>query len=106
MLCMLCSTPQKASDVCVNCGEIAANYYCNICKLWENRKSKPIYHCNDCGICRRGLGLGKDFFHCKVSTALLVWTGGLLLMPGLDLPRLHHHVDTELAQVYRAVDRL
>ncbi|GJN74120.1 CHY zinc finger domain-containingprotein [Purpureocillium lilacinum] len=71
MLCMLCSTPQKASDVCVNCGEIAANYYCNICKLWENRKSKPIYHCNDCGICRRGLGLGKDFFHCKTCRACI-----------------------------------
>lgn len=67
MLCMLCGTPQKASDMCINCGEISAHYYCNICKLWENRKSKPIYHCNDCGICRRGLGLGKDFFHCKVS---------------------------------------
>lgn len=66
MLCMICATPQKASDVCINCGEIAANYYCNICKLWENRQSKPIYHCNECGICRRGMGLGKDFFHCKV----------------------------------------
>ena len=67
MLCMLCGTPQRASEVCISCGEISAQYYCNICKLWENRKSKPIYHCNDCGICRRGLGLGKDFFHCKVS---------------------------------------
>ncbi|KAG5914454.1 hypothetical protein E4U42_000482 [Claviceps africana] len=67
MLCMLCGTPQKASDMCINCGEISAHYYCGICKLWENRKSKPIYHCNDCGICRRGLGLGKDFFHCKSS---------------------------------------
>jgi uncharacterized CHY-type Zn-finger protein len=66
MLCMLCGTPQRASDMCINCGEISAHYFCNICKLWENRKSKPIYHCNDCGICRRGLGLGKDFFHCKV----------------------------------------
>lgn len=69
MLCMLCGTPQKASDLCINCGEIAAHYYCNICKLWENRQHKPVYHCNDCGICRRGLGLGKDFFHCKVTTS-------------------------------------
>lgn len=69
MLCMLCGTPQRASDVCIRCGETAAQYYCNICKLWENRQTKPIYHCNDCGICRRGLGLGKDFFHCKVRTA-------------------------------------
>ena len=69
MLCMLCGTPQKASDVCIKCGETAARYYCNICKLWENRQTKPIYHCNDCGICRRGLGLGKDFFHCKVRAS-------------------------------------
>ncbi|KJZ77091.1 hypothetical protein HIM_03412 [Hirsutella minnesotensis 3608] len=71
MLCMLCGTPQKASDVCISCGEIAAQYYCNICKLWENRQSKPIYHCTDCGICRRGLGLGKDFFHCKTCRACI-----------------------------------
>lgn len=73
MLCMLCATPQRAGEVCVTCGEISANYYCDICKLWENRPSKPIYHCEDCGICRRGLGLGKDFFHCKVggSTCML-----------------------------------
>ncbi|RDA87216.1 hypothetical protein CP532_2502 [Ophiocordyceps camponoti-leonardi (nom. inval.)] len=71
MLCMLCGTPQRASDVCVNCGETAAQYYCNICKLWENRQSKPIYHCTDCGICRRGLGLGKDFFHCKTCRACI-----------------------------------
>jgi uncharacterized CHY-type Zn-finger protein len=67
MLCMLCTTPQLVSDVCINCGEIAAQYYCSICKLWENRSSKPIYHCYDCGICRRGLGLGKDYVHCKVG---------------------------------------
>lgn len=67
MLCMLCATPQRASELCIGCGEISAQYYCNICKLWENRQNKPIYHCGDCGICRRGLGLGKDFFHCKVG---------------------------------------
>ncbi|CAM1510437.1 Fc.00g007720.m01.CDS01 [Cosmosporella sp. VM-42] len=71
MLCMICATPQKASDVCMNCGEIAAHYYCNICKLWENRQHKPIYHCNECGICRRGMGLGKDFFHCKTCRACI-----------------------------------
>lgn len=77
MLCMLCGTPQKASDVCTHCGDLAAQYYCNICKLWENRATKPIYHCNDCGICRRGMGLGRDFVHCKVSHPLV--------MPGLIL---------------------
>lgn len=67
MLCMSCACPQRASDTCVNCGESAARYYCNICKLWEDRPNRAIYHCNDCGICRKGNGLGKDFFHCKVS---------------------------------------
>lgn len=67
MLCMLCACPQRASDVCVSCGETAARYYCGICKLWDDHPLKNIYHCNDCGICRRGIGLGKDFFHCKVS---------------------------------------
>ncbi|KAF4922018.1 putative RING finger protein [Colletotrichum viniferum] len=30
MLCMLCACPQRASEVCVNCGVTAARYYCNI----------------------------------------------------------------------------
>lgn len=70
MLCMLCGHPQKASDTCVNCGESAAQYYCNICKLWSDDVNKPIYHCDECGICRVGHGLDKDFFHCKVRFTL------------------------------------
>ncbi|CAK7220885.1 hypothetical protein SEUCBS140593_004386 [Sporothrix eucalyptigena] len=65
MLCMLCGHAQRAGDVCTKCGESAARYYCNICKLWNDDPDKSIYHCNDCGICRVGEGLGKDFFHCK-----------------------------------------
>ena len=67
MLCMLCGCAQRAGEFCVDCGERTAWYYCNVCKLWDNDPSKSIYHCNDCGICRKGRGLGKDFFHCKVS---------------------------------------
>jgi hypothetical protein len=73
MLCMLCSCPQRAADVCVNCGITAARYYCNICKLWDDHPSKSIYHCDDCGICRRGEGLGKDFFHCKVNLYYVIF---------------------------------
>lgn len=65
MLCMLCQHPQTASETCIKCGEDAACYYCPICKLWDDDSSKSIYHCRDCGICRRGEGLGKDFEHCK-----------------------------------------
>ncbi|KAF2155594.1 zf-CHY-domain-containing protein, partial [Myriangium duriaei CBS 260.36] len=65
MLCMLCQTPQPAAEFCNSCGHEAAYYFCPECKLWDNDSTKRIYHCDDCGICRRGEGLGKDFVHCK-----------------------------------------
>ena len=70
MLCMACGTPQKAAEYCKNCELQAACYYCDICKLWDNNSKKKIYHCLDCGICRRGEGIGKDFHHCKVLSSL------------------------------------
>ena len=68
MLCMLCGRAQAAGEICVSCGEPAARYYCGVCKLWDDDNAKSIYHCNDCGICRVGQGLGKDFIHCKVCS--------------------------------------
>lgn len=65
MLCMLCKTPQPAAEECMNCGQESAYYFCPKCKLWDNDSTKRIYHCDDCGICRRGEGLGKDYVHCK-----------------------------------------
>ncbi|KAH8150507.1 uncharacterized protein LAJ45_05202 [Morchella importuna] len=65
MLCMHCGTAQPVGQDCKNCGIRSARYYCDKCKLWDNDPRKSIYHCNDCGICRIGEGLGKDFFHCK-----------------------------------------
>ncbi|KAL1990690.1 hypothetical protein VTN49DRAFT_6529 [Thermomyces lanuginosus] len=65
MLCMVCGLPQPAAQWCKECGTRAASYYCGVCKLWDNDSSKSIYHCYDCGICRVGQGLGKDFVHCK-----------------------------------------
>lgn len=69
MLCMLCGCAQLASGECIKCGVRAAWYYCSVCKLWDDDPKKSIYHCNDCGICRVGQGLGKDFYHCKVFPA-------------------------------------
>ena len=66
MLCMLCGHAQAASGECQRCGEPSARYYCDVCKLWDDDPQKSIYHCDDCGICRVGQGLGKDFFHCVV----------------------------------------
>ncbi|KAF2745654.1 CHY zinc finger domain-containing protein [Sporormia fimetaria CBS 119925] len=65
MLCMGCGTAQKAGSHCSRCNMQTAWYYCNICKLWDDNSSKKIYHCEDCGICRKGEGLGKDYIHCK-----------------------------------------
>ncbi len=66
MLCMLCGCAQPAAEACRECGEPGARYYCDVCKLWDDDSGKSIYHCDDCGICRVGQGLGKDFYHCKV----------------------------------------
>jgi uncharacterized CHY-type Zn-finger protein len=71
MLCMLCCLPQPAAQYCRGCDERAASYFCEVCKLWDNDSSKSIYHCNDCGICRIGQGIGKDFYHCKVWRSML-----------------------------------
>ncbi|KAK5194569.1 hypothetical protein LTR92_005812 [Exophiala xenobiotica] len=71
MLCMLCKTPQLVGQFCEGCQVQAASYFCPICKLWSDDPNKPIYHCDDCGICRIGQGLGKDFFHCKKCAACM-----------------------------------
>lgn len=78
MYCMLCSTPQPAAEYCNKCGERTAWYYCDICKLWDDDSTKRIYHCDDCGICRRGEGLGKDYVHCKVRSRCTGWFATLL----------------------------
>ncbi|KAF9282042.1 hypothetical protein BGZ68_006236 [Mortierella alpina] len=64
MLCMHCKTAQPAAQSCSSCNAQLAKYYCNVCKLWDDHPEKAIYHCDDCGICRIGNGLGLDFFHC------------------------------------------
>lgn len=91
MLCMLCGHLQKASDTCVKCGESAAQYYCGICKLWSDDVNKPIYHCDECGICRVGHGLDKDFFHCKVCSCFYPSTCRPKLIETTDLSCLHRH---------------
>lgn len=65
MMCMHCQTVQPAGQSCNNCNNVLAKYFCISCKLWDNSPNKQIYHCDDCGICRIGKGLGQDYFHCK-----------------------------------------
>lgn len=71
---MLCSTLQPAAKTCRECNEVMAKYYCDKCKLWDNHPDKSIYHCDDCGICRQGKGLGEDYFHCKKCNICLSTT--------------------------------
>ena len=85
MLCMFCGSAQPASGHCTHCGEPSARYYCIVCKFWDNTPGKSIYHCNDCGICRVGEGLGKDFFHCKVKRAVKDLAFDPLLTTAADL---------------------
>jgi hypothetical protein len=70
MLCMICQKPGPAGQYCQHCTASAAYYYCEVCKLWDD-SNQAIYHCVDCGICRRGEGIGKDYVHCKVISPLV-----------------------------------
>lgn len=65
MLCMNCKRPQPPNRKCVFCKEVMGDYYCNSCKLWSDDPDKPIYHCEECDICRVGHGHGIDTFHCE-----------------------------------------
>ena len=97
MLCMLCGCAQPASGECTRCHECTAWYYCDVCKLWDDDVEKSIYHCNECGICRIGEGLGKDFFHCKVSSTTMRESDADY---HADLLRLHVHIYSRHSSLY------
>ncbi len=89
MMCMLCATPQPAQQYCEECGALAACYYCDICKFWDDDSGRQTYHCNDCGMCRRGQGLGKDFIHCKVRDPLSFLSGSVALTRITEMQCVH-----------------
>uniref|UniRef100_A0A7N0RBR3 Zinc finger protein n=1 Tax=Kalanchoe fedtschenkoi TaxID=63787 RepID=A0A7N0RBR3_KALFE len=72
MMCMSCLEIQPVGPVCStpSCnGYLMANYYCNICKFFDDQRS--IYHCPFCNLCRVGKGLGIDYFHCMTCNCCL-----------------------------------
>ncbi|KAI8067752.1 zinc-ribbon-domain-containing protein [Gongronella butleri] len=71
MLCMECLSLQPVGQWCTTCGTRAAKYYCSECQFWDDSPDKSIYHCDDCGICRQGEGLGIDFHHCDKCNACM-----------------------------------
>lgn len=99
MLCMLCGHPQSAAACCEQCGEESAFYYCDICKLWDNDGSRSIYHCEDCGICRRGEGLGKDYIHCKVCRPRFVHFS---MLSNIEMQRMHIYQLGHITSMCRA----
>jgi hypothetical protein len=106
MLCMLCYTPQAAGQWCKECGERGAWYYCDICKLWDDDGSKSIYHCSDCGICRRGEGIGKDFVHCKVSDAHTLFLDHRKLTNASEMQRVYLDIPLPNTHMHRKRHRL
>ena len=58
--CNECSFTQKPSPSCKSCSIPFSTYYCSICSIWSD--IDDIYHCDECGICRRGTR--ESTFHC------------------------------------------
>lgn len=71
MLCLSCQRSQPPRRRCAFCKEVMGDYYCSECKLWNDDPDKPIYHCEKCGICRVGHGIGIDVFHCDTCAICL-----------------------------------
>lgn len=63
VICAVCDTEQPVAQVCTNCGVNMGEYFCEVCKFYDDDTTKGQFHCDDCGICRVG-GCDK-FFHCK-----------------------------------------
>jgi hypothetical protein len=49
---------------CAACGAEFASYFCAICRFYDDGNGKEIYHCDKCGMCRVGKGVGIDNHHC------------------------------------------
>ncbi|WOL11715.1 hypothetical protein Cni_G20479 [Canna indica] len=72
MMCMRCLKVQPVGPTCKtpSCdGFSMANYYCPICKFFDDERT--VYHCPFCNLCRVGKGLGTDFFHCMTCNCCL-----------------------------------
>ncbi|XP_062091854.1 zinc finger protein BRUTUS-like isoform X2 [Humulus lupulus] len=72
MMCMRCLVIQPIGPICKtpSCnGFSMAEYYCSICKLFDDERK--IYHCPFCNLCRVGRELGVDYFHCMSCNCCL-----------------------------------
>ena len=75
--CMRCGVAGSVGPQCSSCNVPVSRYYCDICHLLDDTPGRDIYHCPFCNVCRRGKGLGVDFFHCmRVRRGVGRWVGG------------------------------
>lgn len=58
--CNSCQKEQEPSSTCKECEKEFSSYYCPKCKLWD--ASDNVFHCDDCGMCRRGKS--EEQWHC------------------------------------------
>lgn len=63
VICSVCDTEQEVAKVCSNCCVNMGEYYCEICKFYDDDTDKGQFHCDECGICR--VGGRHNFFHCN-----------------------------------------
>ncbi|XP_042516820.1 E3 ubiquitin-protein ligase MIEL1-like isoform X4 [Macadamia integrifolia] len=54
---------QHVARVCSHCGINMGEYFCEVCKFYDDDTSKGQFHCDGCGICR--IGGRENFFHCE-----------------------------------------
>ncbi|THU70179.1 hypothetical protein C4D60_Mb08t22290 [Musa balbisiana] len=60
VICVICDTEQPVAQVCSNCGVNMGEYFCVVCRFYDDDVDKGHYHCEDCGICRLALHLFFD----------------------------------------------
>ncbi|ESN94636.1 hypothetical protein HELRODRAFT_68929 [Helobdella robusta] len=61
IVCLKCDEHQPIRRTCIKCEVVFGNYFCEICRLYDDNDKKQ-FHCMQCGICR--IGGRENFFHC------------------------------------------
>lgn len=61
-ICAVCETEQPVGKVCLKCRVNMGEYFCEVCKFYDDETDKKQFHCDECGICR--VGGRENFFHC------------------------------------------
>ncbi|GMH31014.1 hypothetical protein Nepgr_032857 [Nepenthes gracilis] len=62
VICAVCDVEQPVAKVCSSCGVNMGEYFCQVCKFYDDEIKKKQFHCDECGICR--VGGRENFFHC------------------------------------------